>query len=654
MNLNRILQTLPFLLFLASIPLQSQHFEWASSGSSIFSGYSKSCITSTGRLAAAGEYNQPTSYIPGSGIPTLHSGTGQDFLFENYSSQVYATCFGQTGEMLWVFQSNKIMRDASLMGVASDPNGNVILAFQSRSYISFDFEMLEGKEWKQVYSSEFNNNRAGDKLLTFFATLNGDGQVLRIVASRDFPRESWNEFLATPDGGYAITFSDELKSVNEKGVHVQHGYHFVIKLDKDFSKQWEHKSKLLAPSCCSYYIPSCLIAVGKDGDLYAAGNYNFGIAVEGSKDRMIEPFYETGQYKPPYEAYIARIGKDGKLKWVKYMNGKSLIKSIHATDSQVLIGGTIQLQRDFMGLAIDTTESKNGFLAALDLKGKAKWVQNFNASSVEAICSDVSGGIYASFESKRSGAIKPLKIGLDTIPNTYDGVVVAAFEPEGSYKWYKSSRAMLSRNTRPNLLSDACGNLYFTGEMWFVLSASMNIFDAALVKGRGYGGAPLAAKIRTTIPDELIAFNQNLPSKSAEANTVEKPATKPEKPGKNEGRNANRAENTARGSAPDSSALSRGPSVCMPIPYPWKLLVFPNPSAGPVTIRIETSYADPKVSVELWDSKGALIKVIRSAQLQSSGSLDLQEDLSSLAKGLYFVVLKGSSAAASERLVIAK
>lgn len=175
-----------------------------------------------------------------------------------------------------------------------------------------------------------------------------------------------------------------------------------------------------------------MIAVGKDGDFYAAGNYNFGIAVEGSKDRMIEPFYETGQYKPPNEAYIARIGKDGKLKWVKYMNGKSLIKSIHATDTQVLIGGSMQLQRDFMGLAIDTTESKNGFLAALDLKGKAKWVQNFNASSVEAICSDVSGGIYASFESKRSGAIKPLKIGLHTISNTYDGVVVAAFEPDGS------------------------------------------------------------------------------------------------------------------------------------------------------------------------------------------------------------------------------
>jgi hypothetical protein len=116
--------------------------------------------------------------------------------------------------------------------------------------------------------------------------------------------------------------------------------------------------------------------------------------------------------------------------------------------------------------------------------------------------------------------------------------------------------------------------------MWFVLSASMNIFDAALVKGRGYGGAPLAAKIRKTIPDELIAFNQNLPSKLAEANTVEKPAAKPEKPGKNEVRNANGAENTASGSAPDSSALSRGPSVCMPIPYPCKLLVFPNPSAG--------------------------------------------------------------------------
>lgn len=92
------------------------------------------------------------------------------------------------------------MRDASLMGVASDAQGNVILEFQSRYYISFDFEIQEAQKWKQVYSSEFNNNKAGDKLLTFFAILDGEGQLVRIMGSRDFPRESWNGFLATPDG----------------------------------------------------------------------------------------------------------------------------------------------------------------------------------------------------------------------------------------------------------------------------------------------------------------------------------------------------------------------------------------------------------------------------------------------------------------------
>lgn len=631
-----------FFYFLGLSSLFAQHFEWASSGSHIYAGYSKSCMTADGRLVAAGKYDQPTSYIPGSGLPTLHAGNGTDFEFSNYSSQVFVTGFGTQGQIEWVCGSRSITRDADLLGLAPDQSGNVVLAFQSRTYIDFDFEMKVEGNWKKYFSSDYNHGKLGEEQMTFFALIDREGKVNRIIGSFDFTRESWNNFLASPDGGFVVAYSDERDTVNAKGMHVQKGYHFIVKLNSDFTKAWEHKARILAPSCCSYFIPSSLAAVSPDGDIYMGANFNFGIALDGAKEHMIEPFYETGKYKDPYEAYIARLSKDGKLKWVKYFGGKSLVKSIHVAGNQLIVGGVMHLQKDFLGLKIDTAESKHAFLAALSLDGKAKWIKNFNAAAVESICSDASGGIFASFENKRSRGMLPLKIGTDTISNSYDGVVVAAFEQDGTYKWFKSSRAMLTRNTRPKLLSDACGNLYFVGEMWFMLSSNMNIFDAALIKGRGYGGAPLAAKIRTTIPDELLAMNEGL--------SVKIPI-KVKEPKVQTVAQAELISNRA-GSTIDSTSHSRSQPVCMAIPFPWKLTIFPNPSSGPITIRIETSYADDKVSIELWDAKGSFVKRIKEPTHAPAGILEISENFSHLAKGLYFVVLKGSSSAASERMIL--
>ena len=641
---HSIISGIRLIFMLSFLSVSAQHFEWASSGSHIYAGYSKSCMTADGRLIAAGEYDQPTTYIADSGIPTLHSGNGEDYVFDNYSSQIFVTGFGAQGQIEWVFGSKNLTQKARLKGVAPDKMGNVVLAFQANSYIGFSFDIKQDDNWKTYQESDYNQGKWKETQMTFFALIGENGKLKKVYASVDFPNESWNEFLAMPDGGFAIAFSDEVKSINSKGVHIQTGYHFTVKLNADFTKAWEHKAKILAPICCSYFIPSCLIAVSPDGDLFLGANYHHGIALDGSKEHIIVPFYETGQYKDPYDAYVARLGANGKLKWVKYLDGKSLIKSLHVAGNQLVVGGVMNLQRNFMGLKIDTADAKPSFLAALSLEGKPKWIKNFNAAGVESITSDVSGGIFAAFENKRSRGMIPLKIGTDTIPNSYIGVVVAAFEPNGDYKWFKSSRAMLTRNTRPALLSDACGNLYFVGEMWFILSSNMNIFDAALVKGKGYGGAPLAAKIRTTIPDELLAMNDGLTVKIP-IKPKEIKEKVPEQSVLNEP-----LDHSIQPVEMDSNPRSQ--LVCMAIPFPWRLTLFPNPSAGPITLRIETSYTDNKVSLELWDGKGAFIKRIKELGFQEAGIFEISQDFSQLAKGLYFVVLKGSSSAASERMIL--
>ena len=64
-------------LFTAIQDTTAQHFEWASSGSNILTGYSKSCVTSDGRLIAAGQYQTP-SYRISDGDPVIYSGSGEE------------------------------------------------------------------------------------------------------------------------------------------------------------------------------------------------------------------------------------------------------------------------------------------------------------------------------------------------------------------------------------------------------------------------------------------------------------------------------------------------------------------------------------------------------------------------------------------------
>jgi len=121
--------------------------------------------------------------------------------------------------------------------------------------------------------------------------------------------------------------------------------------------------------------------------------------------------------------------------------------------------------------------------------------------------------------------------------------------------------------------------------MWYVLPANMSLFDGAIVRGRGYGGAPLAARIRTTIPDNLLALNVSL-----QHSITVKQRDKTEKSGlyppKGIKRGAtNQVNQSTNGLTADTVKSGRG-LFCVPIPYPWKLSVFPNPSKGPITLGL--------------------------------------------------------------------
>ncbi len=119
------------LFFLVSImPMYAQHFEWASSGSNLLTGYSSSCVTSDGRLIAAGQYEQP-SYQIMSDEPEIFSGSGKGFPIERYSDQFFVTCYNAQGEIDWLLKSGKWCDHGRLLGVTSLADGTVVVAFRT-------------------------------------------------------------------------------------------------------------------------------------------------------------------------------------------------------------------------------------------------------------------------------------------------------------------------------------------------------------------------------------------------------------------------------------------------------------------------------------------------------------------------------------------
>ena len=82
-------------------------------------------------------------------------------------------------------------------------------------------------------------------------------------------------------------------------------------------------------------------------------------------------------------------------------------------------------------------------------------------------------------------------------------------------------------------------------------------------------------------------------------------------------------------------------AFCPPVsgnPNPGILItLFPNPSAGQVTILVETSFAVPEMPVNIYDMKGRLMERIKLSKGSGRSTYDLP--VSRLAKGKYMIVV---------------
>ena len=657
--MKTLTSALTFLLIISNnFFAQGQHFEWAASGDNLITGYSTSCVTIDGKLIAGGNYETP-SYSISSATQGFYDGQGKFYKLNNpYQSQMFINCFDADGKISWSLSGSDIAASTSLLGLTSKPNGDVIIAFRGSApneYPSSLFDELGLISDSVLKTTNYDNPNSiygsgGAWSFIFLAEISPSGYVKDYHAIRIKNSDEWNSFKCAPDGSLYFTSADKGQIIEKDGRKIERPFNYVVKINNDYEIEWKSSMQYLANSCCSYHMKPVICDISETGEVYVAGNFHTGLKAAEGKEHFSPTYAGDRENYKPYESYLAQLSpSDGALKWIKYSGGESLIEGIQVTDKSVFIGGRINRQKKLFSLAADTTDKKLAFLMSFSLSGKPEWLQTFNAESVNALTRDWNGNIFASFRSKRNTLVAPLKIGSDTISNTYERVVVASFTEEGDYRWYKRSGAMMSITPNSLLHTDACGNLYFTGEMWYVLKGSLSLFDAALVSGQGYGGAPIAARIRTTIPDDLLHMNLSLSQQFAVG------INKKEKRNKtisNRTPNQTQISDSLMQNNPNNSRGRNG--QCVPIPYPWSIRIFPNQSKGPVTIEVDLSYNDKSVSMELWDAKGKFIRNVLPASIKQVGKFELKADFSDLASGLYIIVVKGSGSAATEKFVIGK
>lgn len=619
---------------LFSTEIQAQHFDWASSGSGMLTGMSHAIITKQGKLITGMQYDQP-SYYPMNQMPVIYSANGDSIAFGMIQSQMIVFGYDTKGNIEWTLRGDRFASNTELLGIASTKNGNTIIAHRAYEMagdikiLPMPAELMDDDERVNPEITDemidYNGRSSYTTDAAVFTEIGNRGYVIKSIAIKGIDRDSWVDFKSTPDGGYIIAFEKRIKTKDVHGQLRDVAHHITLKLDENFNSVWVHKVMYLDDTCCSTFIPSIAMTISDAGEVYIAGNIRLGMRVQGDKDHMAPIIDEVTQYNKPYDSYVAKLDKNGKLLWVKYTKSKTIIEDIAVDKGNVYFCGVNRVGGKIIDMKSDTTDQKYAFLACLDLNGKSKWVKTFRASTVKTLDTDQLGNVNVLFQSKSTQYDKPLIIGKDTLTNSYADLIVSSFNGKGEARWMKSSNVMMSDGTEsfPILLHDDCGNIYVIGSMWYVLPVSFSVFDAALVRGVGYGGAPLVAKIRTTLKPESESLNPEL-------HTAIDPVI-----------NSGNDEDNEHGN-------------CIAIPAPLKLEVFPNPTNGKFMARATFPYADKNVKLELFNNSGSSVSVISVQDLVQKGIHEYPCDLSHVAGGQYILVLRGASSAVSTRVMITK
>lgn len=568
----RISIVVSILFLLLPACLFSQHFQWASSGDNFNGGVRASVLDSEGNLVVAGVANMPSYYT---GTQHLYSSSG-DTKEMSANDYMFLASYSQEGKINWV---REIRGADDPVGMGLDANGDIVVLAYNRN--NPYFKEVDA----QVKSSKY-----------FTVHFNTEGKILKVVSDTLKLLRDPMRFIVTKKGDYLISQSEYRQMNTGKGYNEEVGFFGLYKLNADLKVIWKDSVRRMGHH--GYYTQGMLIDEAPNGDVYTIVSVAEGAKI-GNKMFYAPAVDSVSQYKPAYEAYLSCYNSYGKLKWVQRSGGKSMFASIKASASGVYIGGRVDNNFNFFGNTIDTTGRKKMILASFDGKGKLKWSETTTANTIRALTTDQNGNIYAIVESKISYP-QEMIFYTDTLKNVYESLLLASFDSKGKFRWIKNTRLPMSTNETPSLITDDCGNIYTAGELWWVMKAEMKWFDAALVRGYGYGPMPFVGKIKNTLPS-FVKRNEQ--------------------------------------------------PVCIISPAPWTMMNYPNPFKDNTTVQYKLTYADENVTLSLYDLNGKLIRVLFSNKAHRAGMFTYALSVGTLPRGMYVLVLRGTEAVATAQII---
>lgn len=571
--ISRLCLTVIITFFITSIDANAQQFEWASSGNNLNGGVRASVIDRKGNLIVAGVFQ------PGYGYHSdrsLYSSTGQSVSVTYGNEYMYMASYSPEGKINWLREC-KGADDPVGMGL--DKDGNAVVLASNDNNPTFP-----------ELGIRVNNARY------FILHLSPEGKAVKVVADTQNVIRHPIRFAVSNQGGYIVTQSEHTLEKSGNAVESAN-WMSLIKLDASCALSWKQRIRLYGSH--GYFIPGMLFDEAHNGDIYGVIAVREAAGFGDKKFKAPEVDSVDKQHRG-FESYLVSYNKSGKMKWVKPSGTKSIFSAIKVSDRGVYLGGNIQNAYPFFGKSIDTTGKKAMVLARFNFKGALQWVETTRANTIKALATDQHENVYAVVESRVSYPEK-MVFYTDTLSNVYESLLIASFSEAGTYRWVKHTRLPMSRNEYPQLITTDCGDIFVSGELWWVMKAEMKWFDAALVKGYGYGPMPFVGKINNTLP----AFVPR------------------EKPGE-----------------------------CMVSPAPWTLRNFPNPFKSATTVEYKTTYRDDRISLQLYSINGSLIKTFFTNRPQEKGTHTFRLQADGLAAGIYVLVLRGTVAVATEQILV--
>jgi len=511
-----------FFFFWVPCFLSAQHFDWAATGMGIGNGVRYSAYSRRGELLVAMNY-EPQVYSPFDNKFILFGPLGDSLDLGCMPKDVVLVAMNREGRFLFHRRCSEWGEHIYLYGVTALSNGNFVVAYKamtvSAEVVIFEKDGRRSTEnnvppWIDHEAMHGNINFDGFKTWTgdafLFTEISSTGSTIRTVAVRTGGKSEWAEMEGTEDGGFFFSTRENRLEKNTEGYFAYVEYDCVTKWSRDFQWSWQHETKEMSSGTSGSYVPGTRATPGNGGVIYSTGCMNASMISDGGNihKALHKPYPKLDPDAEGLDSYLNCISKEGKLLWVKYAESAVVFDDVAADRNFVYVSGRLLHSNMVFGTRVDTTLDKRTFISCLDNDGRIQWIKTFHAQQIPVLDADQLGHLHAFFHTMDDIHDPPLILGHDTLVHYFSQLIVSSFDHFGEICWTKTSRVPLASNgiEQSRLFHDDCGNVFLTSTMWFVGVAGFACFDAAFLKGTGYGGAPLIAKIQTTIPMENMAM----------------------------------------------------------------------------------------------------------------------------------------------------